>query len=83
MQINRLVNNILQRVGPVILGTVLNPELERSSPWKPIVDAADNAIAMPLDKEYETLSEELINFEADTDFDYKLKDNRNTHNVQF
>ncbi|XP_034477618.1 uncharacterized protein LOC117784083 isoform X5 [Drosophila innubila] len=73
MQINRLVNNILQRVGPVILGTVLNPEL--SSPRKPIVDADDNDIALPLDKDYESLPEELTNFNPDKDFDYKLKDN--------
>ncbi|KAM8718728.1 hypothetical protein ACLKA7_001443 [Drosophila subpalustris] len=75
MQINRLVNKILQLVGPVVLGTVLNPELERSSPRKPTVDANDNDIALPLDKDYESLPEEITNFEPDKDFDSKLNDN--------
>ncbi|XP_026846974.1 uncharacterized protein LOC6603943 isoform X4 [Drosophila persimilis] len=28
MQINRLVNNVLARVGPIVLGTVLNPQFD-------------------------------------------------------
>lgn len=74
MQINRLVNNILQRVGPVVLGTVLNPELDRSSPRKPINDD-DNDIALPADKDYESLPEDIVNFEPDKDFDSNLEDN--------
>lgn len=76
MQINRLVNNILQRVGPVVLGTVLNPQLERSASRprsKPKDDDPDsNEPTRPADQDYESLPEELTNFEPDKDFD---KDN--------
>lgn len=76
MQINRLVNNILQRVGPVVLGTVLNPELERSAsrprPKPKDDDASNEAATRPADQDYESLPEELTNFEPDKDFD---KDN--------
>ncbi|XP_034113528.1 uncharacterized protein LOC133847748 isoform X6 [Drosophila sulfurigaster albostrigata] len=70
-QINRLANNILQRVGPVVLGTVLNPQLERTSPRKPSTqdDDNDNDVALPINMDYEMLPEELTKFEPDKDFD--------------
>ncbi|XP_017852715.1 uncharacterized protein LOC108606786 isoform X6 [Drosophila busckii] len=72
MQINRLVNNVLQRVGPVILGTVLNPALERSAGRKPSATNADDIdadddVQLP-DKDYETLPEELTTFKPDKQF---------------
>ncbi|XP_032593798.1 uncharacterized protein LOC6565182 isoform X4 [Drosophila grimshawi] len=77
MQINRLVNNILQRVGPVVLGTILNPGFERSAPRKPSIAAADDDddVAQPLDKDYESLPDELTKYQPDKDFAEQLKDN--------
>ncbi|KRF94255.1 uncharacterized protein LOC6584924 isoform X5 [Drosophila mojavensis] len=84
MQINRVVNNVLQRVGPVVLGTILNPGLTSPAARKPNADddddnddAADNDandVGRPLDKDYENLPDELTNFEPDKDFDSQPQD---------
>lgn len=72
MQINRLANNILQRVGPVVLGTVLNPAFAGGAARK---TSADNDTVLPIDNDYESLPEELTNFKPEEDFDSHQKDN--------
>lgn len=64
-------------MGPVVLGTVLNPELERSaSRPRPKPNQADDddsdGPTRPADLDYESLPDELTKFEPDKEFD---KDN--------
>ncbi|TDG44034.1 hypothetical protein AWZ03_009523 [Drosophila navojoa] len=87
-QINRVVNNVLQRVGPVVLGTILNPGLTSPAARKPNADDDDdndadadadnnndaNEVGRPLDKDYESLPDELTNFEPDKDFESQPQD---------
>lgn len=70
----------MQRVGPVVLGTILNPELTQTAARKPTADADadtdERDVGQPLDKDYENLPDELTNFEPDKDFDSQPKDTR-------
>lgn len=65
-------------MGPVVLGTILNPELERSAASRPRTrpndddDDAGDGPTRPADLDYESLPDELTKFEPDKDFD---KDN--------
>ncbi|KAI8033729.1 uncharacterized protein LOC128265267 isoform X6 [Drosophila gunungcola] len=68
VQINRLVNNVLQRVGPVVLGTVLNPAFDRGlhsrQPAKDDVDDDEDKGS----KDYDQLPEDLTQFQPDSEF---------------
>ncbi|XP_030379479.1 uncharacterized protein LOC115627793 isoform X6 [Scaptodrosophila lebanonensis] len=88
MQINRLVNNILQHLGPIVLGTVLNPTLERNEQRLFAIrnedsdtdtdddddnNADDDDKNTDSDKDYESLPPELTNFEPDLEFESTKK----------
>ncbi|XP_016937204.3 uncharacterized protein [Drosophila suzukii] len=73
VQINRLVNNVLQRVGPVVLGTILNPAFDRGlHPRKPAQEdddgAGDDKDKEQGSKDYDQLPEDLTQFQPDGDF---------------
>ncbi|XP_068158720.1 uncharacterized protein [Drosophila tropicalis] len=80
-QINRLVNNVLQRVGPVVLGTVLNPAFDRGTRIggqqhlndndneNNDDDDDDGDAKKGSDKDYESLPDELTDFKPDNDFE--------------
>ncbi|XP_043658930.1 uncharacterized protein LOC122623698 isoform X6 [Drosophila teissieri] len=78
VQINRLVNNVLQRVGPVVLGTILNPAFDRGiNPRQPAKDndddddAGDDMVADS--KDYDQLPEDLTDFQPDGQFAQEQK----------
>ncbi|XP_043948899.1 uncharacterized protein LOC108027577 isoform X6 [Drosophila biarmipes] len=71
VQINRLVNNVLQRVGPVVLGTILNPAFDRGlHPRQPAKedDAGAGEDKEQGSKDYDQLPEDLTQFQPDADF---------------
>ncbi|XP_034124220.1 uncharacterized protein LOC117581291 isoform X6 [Drosophila guanche] len=88
MQINRLVNNVLSRVGPIVLGTALNPLFDGQHSQRPSDEDEDededaNANAdvdgpkdprPSSDKDYESLPEELTQFEPDREFAGQTKE---------
>ncbi|XP_016988581.1 uncharacterized protein LOC108051116 isoform X6 [Drosophila rhopaloa] len=79
VQINRLVNNVLQRVGPVVLGTILNPAFDTGlHPRQPAKEDDDddddkNDADGSVDKDegskdYDQLPEDLTQFQPDSQF---------------
>ncbi|XP_032581107.1 uncharacterized protein LOC6620642 isoform X6 [Drosophila sechellia] len=75
VQINRLVNNVLQRVGPVVLGTILNPAFDLSlhprQPAKEDDDGKDNNgdDTKEGSKDYDDqLPDDLTEFQPDGEF---------------
>lgn len=72
MQINRIVNNVLQRVGPVVLGTVLNPAFDRGlNPRQPARDDKDDDDGDDKEKgskDYDSPDEDLTHFQPDSEF---------------
>ncbi|XP_039498008.1 uncharacterized protein LOC120455672 isoform X6 [Drosophila santomea] len=79
VQINRLVNNVLQRVGPVVLGTILNPAFDRGlNPRQPAKEDDDGIDSDGNDmeagsKDYDQLPEDLTNFQPDGQFAQEQK----------
>ncbi|XP_022233668.2 uncharacterized protein LOC111081786 isoform X6 [Drosophila obscura] len=89
VQINRLVNNVLARVGPVVLGTILNPLFDgQPASQRPsdedededdTENQSDNGEKMKRpssDMDYESLPEELTRFEPDGEFAGQTKEPR-------
>ncbi|XP_020802067.1 uncharacterized protein LOC110179049 isoform X4 [Drosophila serrata] len=76
VQINRIVNNVLQRVGPVVLGTVLNPTFDRGlHPRQPTNDDNDDDDDgddkdgnKEGSKDYDSPDEDLTQFQPDSEF---------------
>ncbi|XP_034658521.1 uncharacterized protein LOC117895138 isoform X7 [Drosophila subobscura] len=82
MQINRLVNNVLSRVGPIVLGTALNPLFDGQHSQRPSGEDEDEDADVDgpkdqrpsSDKDYESLPEELTQFEPDREFAGQTKE---------
>lgn len=67
-EINRLVNNILQQVGPAVLGAALNSD--SSLPRRPLLpeDVADQDETLSDTDNNSKLPSELVVFESDKEF---------------
>lgn len=67
-EINRLVNNILQQVGPAVLGAALNSD--SSLPRRPLLpeDVADQDETLSDTDNNSKLPSELVVFEPDKEF---------------